>query len=267
MRDMNESNLLYFPYKADALTYVIPKKKIEYDTCEYGLPVPPQELWLGYGKTNEEYLFGKHQVEKMLSIINSSEFFLSDGDKILDFGCGAGRMIRWLKPYSNFCEIWGTDISADHIYWANQYLKPPFNFATNTTIPHLPFADNYFNFIYAGSVFTHIDDLADAWLLELRRILSPHGRLYITIQDNNSITELETVPVYQELWIAKFMTENPLFQENKDHYNMIVNGRGPSSQVFYDREIFTQSIKTIYEVLSVNDGAYGFQTGYLLKKN
>lgn len=29
----------------------------------------------------------------------------------------------------------------------------------------LKFADGYFDVIYGGSVFTHIDDLADAWFL------------------------------------------------------------------------------------------------------
>jgi hypothetical protein len=36
-------------------------------------------------------------------------------------------------------------------------------------------------------VFTHISDLAEAWLLELRRILRRGGRLFITVQDNNTI--------------------------------------------------------------------------------
>jgi hypothetical protein len=39
-------------------------------------------------------------------------------------------------------------------------------------------------------VFTHIDDLADAWLLELKRILRPGGRLYITVLDKNSLQSL-----------------------------------------------------------------------------
>ena len=49
------------------------------------------------------------------------------------------------------------------------------NFATVTTAPHLPFADGYFDFAYCSSVFTHISDLADAWLLELRRIVRSGG--------------------------------------------------------------------------------------------
>lgn len=266
MRDMNESKTIYYPYKPDLIEYLIPKDRMETEVCEQGLPIPPKDLWLGYGKTNEEYLWGKLQIKKMLEIVEASDFIFSKGDRILDFGCGAGRMIRWLKPLSDMCEIWGTDISSEHIYWANQYLKPPFNFATTTTIPHLPFEDRYFSLIYAGSVFTHIDDLADAWLLEMRRILKPDGRLYITLHDYNSILQLETLDVYKDMWLRKFMNNSKLFTDNKENFGMIVNGRGPASQVFYDKDYFTKSVNTIFDVLSVNNGAYGFQTGYLLRR-
>jgi SAM-dependent methyltransferase len=60
-------------------------------------------------------------------------------------------------------------------------------FCTTTTAPHLPFEDGYFDLIYAGSVFTHIADLADAWFLELKRIVRPGGRLYITVHDKHTI--------------------------------------------------------------------------------
>jgi len=175
-------------------------------------------------------------------------------------------MIRWLKPLAENCEIWGTDISAEHIYWANQYLNPPFNFAATTTVPHLPFEDRYFDFIYAGSVFTHIDDLAIAWLLELKRVLAENGRLYITIQDKHSMKLLNSVPVYQEMWLSDFINTNQLFIDNREDFGMIAGGRGPATQVFYDLYFFCESVKSIYEVISINKEAYGFQTGILLKR-
>jgi len=90
-------------------------------------------------------------------------------------------MIRWLARFAAECQIWGVDISARHIVSCQENLNPPFNFATVTTQPHLPFEDRYFDLIYCASVFTHIDDLADAWLLELKRVTHPGGRAYITL--------------------------------------------------------------------------------------
>ena len=53
------------------------------------------------------------------------------------------------------------------------------------------FSDSYFDLIFTGSAFTHIDDLAEAWLLELRRLLSEKGRVYITIHDRHTIALLD----------------------------------------------------------------------------
>lgn len=258
---------IYFPYLENSDSYVINRNLSEFEVCEYGLPIPPQDLWLGYGKTSKEYLYGKNQTEKMLRILEESGFDINNHNNILDFGCGAGRMLRWLYPYSKSSEIWGTDISAEHIFWANNYLKPPFNFATTTTIPHLPFEDRYFNLIYAGSVFTHIDDLVDAWLLELRRVLSKDGRLYITIQDKNSIKLLKDSPLYNKLWISEYVQTNPMFAKTGNEFDKMVGLRGTRSQVFYDVDYFCESVKNIFEVLSVKPETYGFQTSITLKRN
>jgi SAM-dependent methyltransferase len=143
-----------------------------------------EKLWMGYGPTIENFLSsGKVDVEKMKKILGSVGFRIQDGNRVLDLGCASGRMIRWLNGFAEQCEIWGVDISAEHIIWCQQHLSPPFNFAAVTTSPHLPFEDGYFDLIYCGSVFTHIADLADAWLLELKRIARPGGKLYVTVHD------------------------------------------------------------------------------------
>ena len=261
--------VIFLPHLPESSSYTISKKKDELEICELGLPVPPPELRLGSVKKTENYLnWAKPQIKNMLDITEKSGFNFSKGKRILDFGCGAGRMIRWLKPLSDFCEIWGTDINSEHIYWANKYLKPPFNFATTTTIPHLPFEDKYFDFIYAGSVFTHIDDLTDSWLLELRRILSDNGRLYITIHDLHSIKLLNSDerPDWKNSWLSKHINQDPVFVENKNDFGVYVTVRGPDSQVFYDDDYFKDLIKPLFDIISFVPEAYGYQTAVLLKR-
>src|SRR5262249_5786559 len=161
-----------------AACYCIPKQpdKSRLDPSS-PLPVPPEELWAGYGPTLEAYLqSGNEHVRSMREILERSGMPVASAQRVLDFGCAAGRMLRWLHDEASVCEIWGTDIRSSHMIWCKQCLSPPFHFATTTINPHLPFEDRYFGLIYAGSVFTHIDDLADAWLLELRRVLRPGGR-------------------------------------------------------------------------------------------
>jgi ubiquinone/menaquinone biosynthesis C-methylase UbiE len=150
----------------------------------------------GY-KTDDWISSGKEDIDNMMGILNRSNFSIQDSNRILDFGCSSGRMIRWLFGLADQCEIWGVDISAPKIVWCQENLMPPFNFATVTILPHLPFEDRYFDFIYCGSVFTHIDDLAEAWLLELKRVLRPGGRAYVTVHDKHTadliINEVERI--------------------------------------------------------------------------
>jgi SAM-dependent methyltransferase len=250
------------------------------------LNIPPRPFWIGYGnsapiypdKGKEWYINkGKRDVDRMLEIAITSDFSLAHGSCILEMGCAAGRMIRHLKPLSDRCEIWGVDVNAQLINWCKGNISPPFYFATTTTIPHLPFEDSYFKLIYTGSVFTHIDDLAEAWLLELRRILSPKGRLYLTIHDKHTIKLLEEGYFYdktgyfadkndKEVELTQKLTSNPIYEREKDNFGMLVIGRDYNSQVFYDIDYFCNIVKPMYNVLSVTEGAYGHQTAVLVEK-
>jgi len=258
--------LKYRPYKYRSESFLIPKSpELNYEKCSLGLAIPPKELWLGYGDTKEEYLSGgEEHVQKMLELVRDSDFSFAEEGRILDFGCGAGRMIRFLKNISESYEIWGTDISAEHIYWCKQYLSPPFHFATTTTIPHLPFEDRYFDFIYAGLVFTHIDDLAEAWLLELRRILASNGRLFVTIHDDHTVRLLDGV--YKECPLAKMMRTHNLYNSSKGTTGMLVVGRDTGSQVFYDIDYFLRTLRPMYHIHSVTQEGHGYQTAVLLER-
>lgn len=258
---------VFYPHSKKSLSYVIPKSNENLIKCELGLPVPPERLWLGYGRNMQEYLYsGKDQIEIMIKLLEKSGLEFEKCKRILELGCSTGRMIRWLKPFSDKMEIWGTDISSEHIYWANKYLNPPFNFATTTTIPHLPFEDQHFDVIYAGSVFTHIDDLADSWFLELKRILTSDGRIYITIHDRHSIDLIEKRIEWRDSMLADLLKKNNTFRINRENFGKFVGLRGPDSQVFYDREYFEKSIGNKYEIISYTPEAYGYQTGVVLKK-
>jgi len=253
----------YHPYQGNAFSYAIGQSDSEHkEMCKLGLPIPPRSLWAGY----EEYLeSGERDVGRMTSILDEAGFSLTMGCRILDFGCASGRMIRWLKDKATTCEIWGTDISSEHAIWCKLNLSPPFSFITTTTFPHLPFEDRYFDLVYAGSVFTHIDDLADAWFLELRRITKIGGSLYITILDKNSLRILKA-----EMPDARL---SKLIESNKTHlryaesnFGMFTIGRHSSANVFYDIDYLCRMLRTSFEVLSITKEAYGFQTAVLFAR-
>lgn len=257
----------YFPYENGKDCYVIPKiSEPPVANDQNGLPLPPQHMSQGYGATSEEYLAsGELHVNNMLNIAAKAGYSISGGDRILDLGSGSsGRMTRHLFKFAEECEIWGTDVCAEYIIWCKQHLSPPFHFATTTTIPHLPFEDNYFNFIFTGSVFTHMDDLPDAWLLEIRRVLKPGGMFYLTIHDEHTMSLLETIHTNE--WFYSYLNNNEFYKKYHESAGMLVIGRSTDSQVFYNLAYFVKYLKDIYTVISVNEESYGYQTALLLGK-
>ncbi|MBE9141730.1 class I SAM-dependent methyltransferase [Planktothrix mougeotii] len=268
--------LKYYPKSGQAPSYVLPKSLSlgkNPQTGKWQFPIPPQEIMLVFVENEEYYLnSGKTQVQVMLSVLRDCGYFLKTGSRILDFGCASGRILRQLADLSEICEIWGTDINADCIAWCQQNMSPPFHFFVGTTMPHLPFEDRYFDLIYAGSVFTHIDDLADAWLLELRRILKPGGLAFITIQERFIFDKIKDSP---EQWLSnnniwpeeqKQACIQNYFEYINQDFGMFTLGRDTRSLVFYDLDYFQAKWKPFFQVLAVKQEAYYWQTGVLLKR-
>lgn len=159
---------------------------------------------MGYGKN---YLnSGKKNVAKMRAALEAAGLPLIGGQRFLEFGCAGGRMVRWLYDLSNRSEIWGADIDATYIAWCSQNLSPSFHFVTISSSPHLPCEDRYFNLVYAGSVFTHIDEMTQAWFLELRRVLKPGGEPDVTIHDKHTIELLRSSKLSDRL--TRFLRED-----------------------------------------------------------
>jgi len=230
---------------------------------EQGLPVPPEYLWDGLGANLNEYLtVGKEHADNMRAALARHGFEMPD--KILDFGCGAGRMIRWLKPEAERGTVWGCDITAEYIHWLQRNLRPPFRFFTSTTMPTLPFPDGHFGLVYAGSVFTHIADLAEAWVLEVRRIVKTGGLAYLTVHDPAAANLMMTFDEYEQKPAAPERLEE--YGGLPDDLGMLALDRWPerpSTNVFYSRDWWQESLAPMFRVLEITEGAYGYQTAFL----
>jgi ubiquinone/menaquinone biosynthesis C-methylase UbiE len=100
---------------------------------------------------------------------------------ILDFGCGCGRTIIWFSSSGNSVNLYGTDIDAAAIEWCRRYLDFA-TFKVNRPLPPLSYQANSFDFVYAISVFTHLNqDYQFRWLQELRRLTKPMGYVLLTL--------------------------------------------------------------------------------------
>ena len=249
----------------DHVRIVVGRSVSALNTDGDGLPVPPTELREGWGGKEATYLnTGRRDMERMLATIEQADERPTELRRVLDFGCATGRLLRFY-PRTAESECWGVDIKAKNIQWCQEHLSPPFLFATTTTLPHLPFEDGYFDLVYCASVFTHIGDLPDATLLELRRILRPNGLIYATVHDEHSVDALfrdfEERDLTQQL--RRIDEATGVLHER---YEFFYIGGEPWTQVFYDSSYLVQKWSRFMEVVSVTPEAMDYQTALLLRK-
>lgn len=101
------------------------------------------------------------------------------GDKILDLGCGNGRLIEIFKGKA--IEYVGLD-NSERLIMAAKEKYPIQDFQVFDGF-NIPFADNYFDIIYCIAVLHHIPSkhLRGEFIKEAARVLKPGGKLILTV--------------------------------------------------------------------------------------
>jgi SAM-dependent methyltransferase len=101
-------------------------------------------------------------------------------DSILDFGCGCGRIVRHWHALEG-PRVHGCDYNPYLTGWCARAL-PFADFRPNGLEPRLPYEDGQFDFLYAVSILTHLDEpLQLPWIAELARVVRPGGSLLLTV--------------------------------------------------------------------------------------
>jgi SAM-dependent methyltransferase len=157
------------------------------------VPVPPVELARYVGHLESEdvlanyeragHVLGEHLLRSLPADLELA------GCRVLDFGCGPGRLLRHLVtrvPAGTAVD--GCDIDEASIAWLRAHLPAPHEAFRSAAEPPLPRADGSYRLIYATSVFTHLAASWSAWLCELHRLLEPGGVLAATIMGRGCAT-------------------------------------------------------------------------------
>lgn len=140
--------------------YLIEKTKEDFDKIAESFSESRKELW--------------PELEELKK-------YIKDGERVLDLGCGNGRLFPAFGGSAAGGEIKyiGVDASRKLIEKAREKYG---NYFKTADILSLPFSDNYFDSIWSIAVFHHIPSrqFRLKTLEEIRRILKRNGKIIMT---------------------------------------------------------------------------------------
>ncbi len=124
--------------------------------------------------------------------------YLTDGQQVLDLGCGTGRMIRVLKDFE--IDLTAVDISAEQLNYARKEETgkiKKINFIQDDIL-NLDFPSNSFDLIFCIATFHHLKNKkARLELLEkMKTWLKPKGYLLMTNWNLNQ----KAYSKYRNIW-------------------------------------------------------------------
>jgi len=134
-----------------------------------------------FGENIDQFIYVKAKWLWNYLQIRPDKTKLNKNYQLLDYGCGTGEMLKWLKLFGFPGYLHGADVSRAMLEEAEKRWdaasKPLFSCISETKTH---FTDNSFSCIVATCVFHHIEpEKRDLVLREIKRILVPGGILVV----------------------------------------------------------------------------------------
>ena len=167
------------------------KMNQEFIKSHPGIAFPPPYMVYESFQINYQkyYLGGREDAEWLVSLVQP--YCTLEHCKILDWGCGPGRIIRHLPAIlGDTNQYFGSDYNDKTISWCQKNIHG-IVFSKNEIKPRLPFQDNEFDLIYGISILTHLSEENQyLWSEELYRVSSPNGIVMLTTHGDAFIEKL-----------------------------------------------------------------------------
>lgn len=174
--------------------------------------IPAKENRSGYGGTDHAYywliglgdgLFNNELIERFLGAKPS------DPISFIDLGCSSGRVLRHVYRLRPGSRLMGCDFNPLAIEFIRTHLPSEIVGFHNVVFPPLPLASNSIDFLTANSVFTHIDEFEESWLLEIRRILRPGGVAFLTFHSERTYEYMKRPDFFLRQWLVGYWMNLP----------------------------------------------------------
>lgn len=238
-------------------------------------PLPPPDL---------QKLVGSNTVESFIEVghdfIRSfkENKLIKEHYKVLEPGCGCARIARELTNELNADsggEFYGFDVHKPCIDWASENITkayPNFHFTHTDVYNHLynpdgkitdvkdfvlPYKDNFFDFIYTASFFTHLHrEHLEYYLKAIHNFCKKGGNVFSTFFSFEDIREFEKISE------EKLSGKNTY--EKVDDYSYIFSKNNPSLVVTYHVDYLKNIIeKTGFKIVR---STLGWQSGWIFQK-
>ncbi|MDZ7261925.1 MAG: class I SAM-dependent methyltransferase [candidate division KSB1 bacterium] len=130
-----------------------------------------------FNRVAQEWANKPLEDDRLIDLITSLN--LTEGQVILDIGCGAGRLSRAvLKAVNHNGLVVGLDIAEKMVKTAHQKNLAPNLFYLCGEVEHLPLPPNFCHQVFCLAAFPHFENQYQA-LQEIHQVLKPQG--YLTI--------------------------------------------------------------------------------------
>ena len=193
--------------------------------------------------------------------------------KVLDVGCGQGRMARPLVDYLDGGTYDGFDIVRAGIAWCQTHYSdvPHFTFhhanvknerynkggdvaAKNYVFPY---PDDHFDVVFLTSVFTHMfKEDVENYLSEIHRVLKPNGRSLITwfiMRDEATATDLDFNHAYDAVtWTTLKSNPEAALAFDKDFVLGLYEKSGFSSPQIHQGRWATKGGRSYQDMVSAD---------------
>jgi SAM-dependent methyltransferase len=116
------------------------------------------------------------------------------GTRVLDFGCGWGRMLRFFLREVSARNLHGVDVDPEMVSLCRAQFGPLASFDVVPPRPPAPTLRSRYDVIYLYSVFSHLSpEVHLAWVEEFARRLEPGGLLLATTQGRRFLDFCESL--------------------------------------------------------------------------